>query len=223
MTLPRVGTVRGALAVLALVLTLGGCGSGSGGDGGPVAAEATPSTPTAPAATGTGPYPSPSGPAEASPVPTEPGGTPRVDVPRPADVDQRDADAVARGALTALWTYDTVTDGGPHDAGVRAADAGWLTPAYARRLRDHQPRSVPGARWREWAGHRAVTEVTLERAADAAIPPDTGTEAWRQWTVTAAPHGRAGWTGEPTTVVAYVRLTRAAAGAGWRVADVAVQ
>ncbi|MFD0315645.1 hypothetical protein [Streptomyces flavalbus] len=224
MTHPR---ARGTVAALALVLTLGGCGSGwtvTGGEGGPgSAAPAAPTAPSLPAATGTGPYPSPSGPAEASPVPTAAPGTPRVDVPRPADVDQEDADAVARGALTVLWTFDTVTDGGPHDAGFRAADAGWLTPAYARRLRDHQPRSVPGAQWREWAGHRAVTEVTLERAADAAIPPDSDTEAWRQWTVTASPRGRAGWTGDPSTVVAYVRLTRAAAGTGWRVADVAVQ
>lgn len=221
MTVRRTPDPRGLAAVtFALLLALGGCGSGSGSGDDTGAASAAPS---APAATGTGPYPSPSGPGEATPLPTATPGTPRVDVPRPADVDQRDADAVARGALTVLWTFDTVTDSGPHDAGVRAADAGWLTPAYARRLRGHQPRSVPGAQWREWAGHRAATDVTLERAPDAAIPPDTGTEAWRQWAVTASPHGSDRWTGEPTTVVAYVRLTRAAAGQAWRVADVAVR
>lgn len=122
-----------------------------------------------------------------------------------------------------MWTFDTAIDSGPYDASVRAADAGWLTPAYAKRLRTHQSRSVPGTQWREWAGHHASTVVTLEKAEDAAIPPDTGTQAWRQWAVTASPHGRDRWTGEPTTVVAYVQLIRAAAGQAWRVADVTVR
>jgi hypothetical protein len=203
--------------MLALVLAVGGCGSGSGGG-----QRAAP-TPSAPAATGNGPYPTPSGPGEPPPLPTGSKGTPRGGTTRPGDVDQENADAVGRGALTVMWTFDTAIDSGPYDAGLRAADAGWLTPAYAKRLRTHRSRSVPGGQWREWTGHHASTVVTLEKAEDAAIPPDTGTETWRQWAVTASPHGRDRWTGEPTVVVAYVQLTRAAAGQAWRVADVTVR
>ncbi|MEE1940984.1 hypothetical protein V1L54_16495 [Streptomyces sp. TRM 70361] len=215
-----------AAAVLALALAAGGCGTGGGdGDGG---GQRAPGTPPAPVATGTGPYPPPSGPGEAAPVlPGEgtpgPRGTPEGGVPRPADIDRTDADAVGRAVLTVLWTFDTAVDRRPHDAGLRAADAGWLTDAYADRLRAHRPRSVPGAQWQEWAGHRARTTVALKKTEDAAKPADTGTEAWRQWTVTATPHGREGWTGKPTTVVAYVRLTRPAAGRVWQVADVTVR
>ncbi|WP_326615445.1 hypothetical protein OIE62_41265 (plasmid) [Streptomyces scopuliridis] len=107
--------------------------------------------------------------------------------PRPQDVDQ--TDAVGEGTRTPLWTYDTTTDSGPHDVELCATDAGWLTGAYAGQVRAHRPRSVPGAQWREWAGHRARTTVAVKKTADAAKPPDTGTEAWRQWTVTATPEG----------------------------------
>ncbi|MFD4524111.1 hypothetical protein ACFWP7_09355 [Streptomyces sp. NPDC058470] len=200
--------------VFALALTLGGCGSG--GDQGP----ADPLS--APAATGTGPYPTPSDAREAAPLPVGAKGTPKGGVTRPADVDQRDADAVGRGALKVMWTFDADIDSGPQDAMVRAADAGWLTKAYVARLRAYRPRSVPGAQWREWAGHGAYTVVTVRNAEDAAKPGDTTTEAWRQWTVTAAPFGRDGWTGNATTVVAYVHLTRTAADDAWRIADVNV-
>ncbi|MFE9889287.1 hypothetical protein [Streptomyces scopuliridis] len=107
--------------------------------------------------------------------------------PRPQDIDQTDADAVGEGTLTPLWTYDTTTDSGPHDVELCATEAGWLPGAYAGQVRAHRPRSVPGAQWREWAGHRARTTVAVKKTADAAKPPDTGTEACRQWTVTATP------------------------------------
>lgn len=207
-------TTAVAATALVLVLTLGGCGSGGEQD--------LTDRPSAPAATGTGPYPTPSDPHEAAPLPAGARGTPEGGVTQPADVDQRDADAVGRGALKAMWTFDATIDSGPQDAGVRAADAGWLTRTYAARLRAHRPRSVPGAQWREWADHRAYTVVTLRKTDDAAKPGDTGTEAWRQWTVTAAPFGRDGWAGGATTVVAYVHLTRTAADGTWRIADVTV-
>ena len=214
-------STRDATAVtatlLALVLTLGGCGSGGSGGEQDLA-----DRPSAPAATGTGPYPTPADPREAAPLPAGAKGTPKGGVTRPADVDQRDADAFGWAALKVMWTFDTAIDSGPQDAGVRAADAGWLTKAYAARLRAHRPRSVPGAQWREWAGHRAYTVVTLRKAEDAAKPGDTGTEAWRQWTVTATPFGRDGWAGEATTVVTFVHLTRTAADGTWRVSDVTV-
>ncbi|CAL9590534.1 hypothetical protein SUDANB145_05216 [Streptomyces sp. enrichment culture] len=199
------GTAAAVVTVLATLLTATGCGSG----GGPGVAV----RPSASATAGTTPYPTP---------PARSGSTPGAGVPRPADVDQRDADAVARGALTVMWTFDTTADSGPHDAAVRAADAGWLTEAYANRLRAHSPRSAPDVQWRDWADHRVRTVVTLKKTEDAARPPDTGTEAWRQWAVTTTPTGRGGRRGTPTTVVTYVRLTRATADGPWRVADVSV-
>ncbi|MEV7345462.1 hypothetical protein [Streptomyces sp. NPDC093544] len=207
-------TTAVAATVLALVLTLGGCGSGG--------EQGASDRPSAPAATGTGPYPTPPDAREAAPLPAGAKGTPKGGVTRPADVDQRNADAVGRGALEVMWTFDADIDSGPQDAGVRAADAGWLTKAYATQLRAHRSRSVAGAQWREWAGHRAYTVVTVRKAEDAAMPGDTGTEAWGQWTVTATPFGRDGWKGGPTTVAAFVHLTRTAAGGTWRIADVTV-
>ena len=203
-----------AAAALTCVLLTAGCGSGGERDPG--------IPPPASAASGPGPYPTPAGPREAAPRPAGSGGTPEGGVPRAADTDRRDADAAARGALTVMWTFDTTIDSGPHDAGVRAADAGWLTTAYAARLRGYRPRSAPGAQWGEWAAHRARTVVTLKKTEDAARPSDTGTEAWRQWTVTTTPSGRDGWKGEPTTVAAYVHLIRTTANGTWRVDDVSV-
>lgn len=213
------GTTAAAVTVLTLTLAASGCGADSGGDG-----RGRSSTPS-PAATGTGPYPTPSASRTAAPgsPASRPTGTPKGGTPRPGDVEQTDADAVSRGALTALWTFDTAVDRGPHDAELRTADAGWLTKAYADRLRSRRPQSVPGAQWQEWVRHRAYGTVELEKAEEAAKPADTGTEAWRQWTVTTTPSGRDRWTGEAVPVAAYVHLTRTAAGTAWRVADVIVR
>jgi hypothetical protein len=177
MTSPSRRGSAAVAAVLGIALAAGGCGAADdGGDG--VRAAASPGTASAaPAATGGGPYPTPASPSPAAPVASRSPVQSRVAVPRPGDVDGTDADAVGRGALTVLWTYDTAVDGGPHDAELRAADAGWLTGAYAARLRARAPRSAPGAQWAQWARHRARTAVTLERAEDAARPADTGTVA----------------------------------------------
>ncbi|MET9553730.1 hypothetical protein [Streptomyces sp. NPDC006645] len=222
-----------AATVLALGLLAGGCGSGDGGSGDGGAEDGVRTAPSAPPATGTGPYPTPTGAATATatapgtdaPARPAPTGTdkPRGSTVRPEDVDPADADEVGEGALTALWTFDAAADSGPHDAELRAADAGWLTEAYADRLRAHQPQSVPGAQWQEWAEHGARTTVVPEKTEDAAKPPDTETEAWRQWTVTATPSGREGWKGEPVVAAVYVQLTRATADKPWRVADVTVR
>jgi hypothetical protein len=215
MTIPSTGRAAAVVtAVLACVLFAAGCGTGGEQD--------TAVLPSASAAAGTGPYPPPPAPREGEPLPIGSKGTPEGGVLRPADIDQKHADAVARGTLTVMWTFDAVIDSGPHDASVRAADAGWLTKTYASRLRAHRPRSAPGTQWNEWASHRAYTVVTLQKTEDAARPADTDTEAWRQWTVTATPSGRDGWSGKPTTVVTYVQLTRTAAGEAWRVDDVTV-
>ncbi|MCX4233220.1 hypothetical protein [Streptomyces ortus] len=209
-----------AATVLVLGLLAGGCGSGGGDEERAVAAPSTPPP------TGTGPYPTPSAPATHPPeaaVP-EPESTdePRGGTVLPRDVDRTDADAVSEGALKVLWTFDTTTDSGPHDAEVRAADAGWLTGAYADRLRAQRPRTIPGVQWQEWAEHRAHTTVVPRKTADAAQPPDTDTGAWRQWTVTATPSGRRQWTGEPAVVTVFLHLTRTAGDQPWRVADVTV-
>ncbi|MEV0778421.1 hypothetical protein [Streptomyces sp. NPDC050428] len=222
-------TIASAATVLAIGLLTGGCGSGGGGGGG--GEERALTAPSPPSATGTGPYPTPPVPRTDAPAlpeptePTEPTSTdaPRGSAPRPQDVDQTDADAVGEGTLTALWTYDTTTDSGPHDAQLRAAEAGWLTAAYADQVRAHRPKSVPGAQWLEWAGHRARTTVAVQKTEDAAKPPDTGTEAWRQWTVTATPKGRERWTGEPVVASVYVHLTRTTTDKPWRVAEVTVR
>ncbi|MFI6340481.1 hypothetical protein [Streptomyces sp. NPDC050535] len=228
MTLPgKRDTTAVAATVLALALALGGCGSGTdtntGSGSGSGSEQDVSARTSAPAPTGTGPYPTPSAPREAEPLPTGAKGTPKGGIILPRDVDQRDADEVGWSTLKVMWTFDTIIDSGQRDAGVRAADAGWLTKDYATELRAQQPLSVPGAQWREWAGHRAYTVVTLSKAEDAAMPGDTDTEAWGQWTVTVTPLGRDDWAGESTTVVAYLQLTRKAADGTWRVADVTVQ
>ncbi|GAA4788374.1 hypothetical protein [Streptomyces ziwulingensis] len=240
MTSPRIwGVAATAATVLALGLAAEGCGWGGGEENARPSSDspAAAATSPAPAATGTGPYPTPSAPGTHTSVAVEPSkppgpatpseptdaGTPGVRTVRPGDIDRTDADAVSKGALTALWTFDTTVDRGPHDAELRAADAGWLTKAYAERLRAREQPPVAGAEWQTWADHQARTTVVPESTPDAAQPPDTDTEAWRQWIVTATPSGRAGWSGEPVVVAVYVRLTRTAADKPWRVADVTVR
>ncbi|MFE9338209.1 hypothetical protein [Streptomyces sp. NPDC007063] len=229
----RAGTAA-AVLTLTLAATLAGCGSD---DEGAAASEGATRQPDA----GASPSPSPSvSPSSASSAtdggashPPSPGssteaekkkrGIPEGGVPKPGDVDGRDADEVAEGTLTAMWTHDTTVDDGPGDAARRTADAGWLTRSYARQLADHRGGSAPDAQWRRWADHRAYTTVASERTEDAAKPPDTDTVAWRQLTVTTTPHGRDGWTRKPASVVAYVHLVRKSADAVWRVADVTVR
>ncbi|MBO8188892.1 hypothetical protein [Streptomyces spirodelae] len=227
MTAPSARRTAATVLALALALALPGCGAvggdDQGGNGGKERAHAgaTRQSPAPGASAGTGPSPdaSPSATGESS----EPAAPPKGGVPEPEDVDQKDPDAVGKGALTAMWTYDTDVDRGPQDAGVRTADAGWLTETYARRLRDHRSGSAPGAQWETWSQHRAYTTVELAKTEDASKPGDTDTVAWRQWTLTTTPHGRDGWKQQPTTVVAFVHLVRAAAGKPWRVADITVR
>ncbi|WP_431981191.1 hypothetical protein [Streptomyces qinglanensis] len=233
----RAGT---AAAVLTLTLTasLAGCGSedegsaasggatrqpGSGTSASPSASESSASSASSAETStdgGAAHPPSPSGSAEAG---KKAPGTPEGGVPEPGDVDGKDPGEVAEGTLTAMWTHDTTVDDGPGDAARRTADAGWLTPSYARQLGSRRAGPAPGAQWQRWADHRAYTTVALDRTEDAAKPEDTDTVAWRQLTVTTTPHGRDGWTREPASVVAYVHLVRKSADAVWRVADVTVR
>jgi len=222
MTAPSARRTAATVLALALSFAVPGCGAGIGGDDSSSglkrgAGSASPSSSS----------PRSDSPRSASPPPSSAApdskATPKGGVPEPGDVDQKSADEVGKGALTAMWTYDTAVDSSPQDAGVRAADAGWLTGAYARQLRRHSPRSAPGAQWEKWSQHRAYTTVELARTEDAAKPDDTGTVAWRQWTLTATPHGRDGWKQKPTTAVAYVHLVRSATDKPWRVSEVTVR
>ncbi|GAA2066255.1 hypothetical protein GCM10009801_12450 [Streptomyces albiaxialis] len=224
---------RTAVAATALTLVLAlaatGCGAeiGGGDGGGGEGGEKARTAPSAPPATGTGPYPTPSDAAGEPSRPPRSGKSGAIKAPkggivRPDDVEQDDADEVSRGVLRSLWTFDTAVDRGPQDAELRTADVGWLTGAYAKRLRGHRSRPVPGAQWQRWDDHRAYTTVGLKQTQDAAKPPDSDAEAWRQWTVTATPKGRDRWKGDPVTVTAYVQLTRTAPGKPWRVAGVTV-
>ncbi|MFE9388836.1 hypothetical protein [Streptomyces sp. NPDC006784] len=228
----RAGTAA-AVLTLTLAATLAGCGSDDEGaaasegatrqPGAGASPSASPSTSSSATSATDGVASHPPSPGSSTEAGKKKRGTPKGGVPKPGDVDGRDADEVAEGTLTAMWTHDTTVDDGPGDAARRTADAGWLTRSYARQLADHRGGSAPGAQWRRWADHRAYTTVASERTEDAAKPADTDTVAWRQLTVTTTPHGRDGWTRKPASVVAYVHLVRKSADAVWRVADVTVR
>ncbi|MBH1934141.1 hypothetical protein I5Q34_07500 [Streptomyces sp. AV19] len=197
------------------MLLAAGCGFGSGSD---------PKPPASRPATGTGPYPTPPHASPAAPLPsTTNTATPKGGVPTPGSVDQRDATAVSRAALTVMLTSDTTTDITPHDANLRAVRAGWCTEDFARQIRDTPPRSAPGATWTTWTRHRAYTTVNLRPAQDAGRPGDDATHALRQWSVTTTARGRDGWNGPPDIVAAFVELSRPADGDPWRVAGVSLQ
>lgn len=156
-------------------------------------------------------------PPEAGPLPTATAGPPRPGLPR--KVDHADPGAVSEAALTVMWTIDTKIDISPHDATLRAIP--YVTPEYATEIKDTPQRSGPGAEWNSWAAHHAYTRVHLSPANDAGKPPDTEADAYRTWTVTTTPHGDEGWTGEATTVTAFVELARS--GRTWKVNAVQIQ
>ncbi|MFJ4418800.1 hypothetical protein [Streptomyces sp. NPDC088925] len=212
--------VRQALPALALAaLALAGCSAGDGGTG-----DSRPPMPPAPS--GTGPYPTPTSPTAAAPLPSHTVRAPQGGTPRPEDLsaaEQRDATTVSRAALTVLTTYDTRIDQSRYDAAVRTADAGWCTPEYAATLREGRPHAAPGADWTAWAAHGAVTRPRLVAADEDGRPADTPTTAYRQWTITLRPTGRAGWTADAPPMTAYAELHRASASAPWRLAGATLQ
>ncbi|WP_218058264.1 hypothetical protein [Streptomyces sp. Wb2n-11] len=217
---PRTRVLPLALTVAAAVLTAS-CTSASDE---PDHKPPTTAVSTPPPATGAGPYPDPVSP---TPAPERSRAAkikqPKDGIPSPDDVDQKDAGAVSRAALQAMLTFDTTVDTGRTEASVRAADAGWCTPAYAAKLRSATSRSGPGAAWNSWATHRAYTTVELTPADEAGRPADTATTAYRQWAATITPRGRDRWTGEPEMLTAFVELTRSQAGAPWRVNSLSLQ
>lgn len=201
-------TAAAGMAALALGAT--GCGLGSGAD------DEKPAAQTAQPAPSATPTPSDEPPARPSGSP----GTPKGGIPKPADVDEQAPEAVARGALTAYYTYDTKLDRSRNDAGRRMADSGWCTDTYAQELRAAAARSAPGASWDEWSRHQAYATVKMTPADEAGKPDDTPTSAFRTFAVTVTPHGRDGWTGKPEVSVAYVELSRSAPERGWRISEV---
>ncbi|MFJ2561317.1 MULTISPECIES: hypothetical protein [unclassified Streptomyces] len=215
----RTGILPLALTVTALLVTAG-C---SGSDDGTVSGK-PPAASTAPAPTGTGPYPVPT---NATAAPEQPRATelrqPKGGIPSPGGVDQADAGAISRAALTALMTYDTTVDSSRTEASLRTAAAGWCTASYGATLRATTSRSGTGAAWATWASHRAYTTVELTPADEAGRPADTATTAYRQWSMTVTPKGRDGWTGAPEQYAAFVELVRAAPGAPWRLNSLSLQ
>lgn len=140
-----------------------------------------------------------------------------VRLPDPRKVNFRDPTAVSRAALTVMWTVDTTSDTSQYQAELRAAP--FCTPTYTDQLRRNPPRSGPGADWNTWAAHRAYTTAALQPAYDDQ-PPDTPTQALRQWGVITHPVGRDGWHGRPVSATAFVTLTRGGPGQPWRVSGV---
>lgn len=200
---PRRGWFVAAALLLAPLVT--GC-SAAGGS----AAPNSPST----AVSATAPPYSP------QPLPTGRGGTPPVPLPQVGQVAGADATAVARAAVTVMWTYDTTIDTSPYGASVRAAP--FLVPSYAAQIKAAPPVAAPGADWNLWSAHRAYTVVSLTAESDSGAPPDTDTTAYRQLGVTITPTGRDGWRGQPQTQTVFVVLNRSGSSAAWRVGTVSV-
>ncbi|GAA2427044.1 hypothetical protein GCM10010191_44730 [Actinomadura vinacea] len=163
-----------------------------------------------------------SAPGEATVIPTVSGGTPfpsrspRIPggLPDPGRVDQKDATALSRAALTVMYSVDSTVDAGLLNAKLRAV--GYLAPAYAAEVRAEPVQYVP----EEWRRHRAYLAVRLrpiER--DAGAPKDGPTAAYRQWRLITTPTGRDGWRGRPSEFVVFMSLTRSSKRDPWRISD----
>lgn len=203
-----------AAAAAALLLALAACGTSPPNPDDPADAASSPAAVSSTTAVTTT---TPSSPAPAYPSGTP--GTPRGN--SPAAVNERNPDAVARAALTAMYASDTRIDTSPHDAIVRAAR--YMTTKYAAELKAAQPHAAPGAQWQEWTDHHSYTIATITESNDAGRPADTPTTAYRQYTVSATAHGDAGYTDTEQVGTAFVELTRDAAGDPWRVATVQIR
>lgn len=150
------------------------------------------------------------------PQPVPPGrrGVPHGGLINPASVDQHNPTAVGRAVLIVMYRHDTAIDNTPLDALRRARP--WLTPLYRAGFTAARPHGA-GTRWATWTAHHAYTTVTLRGYTDASQPDDTTRIASRSYRVTYTPTGRDHWHGHPTTVTAYLTLTRANPHQPWRV------
>lgn len=134
-------------------------------------------------------------------------------LPDPQGIDHSDATAVARAAVTVMWTVDAEIDQGQRDAYKRACP--YLTAQYAAQIASEDSVGPVPAVWKE---HRAYAKVSLTlQQPEGDLDPDTATRAYRQWSITVTPTGRDGWTGPRTRATAFVVLVRATARDSWRV------
>ena len=130
-------------------------------------------------------------------------------------LDQRDATAVSKAALTLMWTVDSATDHGQQDAYQRATPL--LDSVYKAVIADQGGGGVPG----QWSRHRAYAKVRLTRQTpEGDVPADTPTLAHRQWRINVTPTGRDGWKDSPVHVTAFVTLKRDKPSGPWRVSAV---
>jgi hypothetical protein len=112
---------------------------------------------------------------------------------------------MARGGARALASADTIVDRQPQDTAVRAAHAGWLTPAYGEAQLRASLIAPPGSQWDNWQRHQAYVVVTAKLSGDD-HPPDTSTIAARIVLLTEQAIGRDGWHDNPTTAAVAVVL-----------------
>jgi hypothetical protein len=168
----------------------------------------------------------PSNPGAESVIPTLSGGSPSPsrgpqipnDLPDPRRIDQKDATAVSRAALTVMYTVDSTVDAGLRNARLRAAR--YLTPACTAGIKAEPVQYVP----EEWQLHRAYLAVRLQPLVrEAGAPSDGPKAAYRQWEMTTVPTGRDRWRGTPSKSVVYMALVRSSERVPWRISDVTVE
>jgi hypothetical protein len=130
-------------------------------------------------------------------------------------LDQSDATAVSKAALTLMWTVDSAIDHGQQDAYQRATPL--LDSVYKAVIDGQGAGSMPGL----WSRHRAYAKVRLTRQTPLGdVPADTPKLAHRQWRIDVTPTGRDGWKGTPVHASAFVTLRRDGPDAPWRVSAV---
>lgn len=148
-----------------------------------------------------------------SPTPA-PTATPHGGLPDPDAIDRGDATAVSRAAIKVMWTVDAAVDSSQLDAYLRAKP--YLSPEYAKGVSAETSGALPAL----WLDHRAYSRVRLtQQAPEDGVGADTSATAHRQWSITATPTGRDGWTGSPVHATAFVTLRRGDDG-GWQVSEV---
>ncbi|WP_433142608.1 hypothetical protein ACQPZ8_46675 [Actinomadura nitritigenes] len=165
----------------------------------------------------------------AAPEATSPSPTAAISSPAPATtssavprglpdlsrLDERDATAVSKAALTLMWTVDSAIDHGQQDAYQRATPL--LDSVYKAVIADEGGGGIPG----QWSRHRAYAKVRLTRQiVQGDVPADTPKLAHRQWRIDVTPTGRDGWKDAPVHATAFVTLRRDGPDDPWRVSAV---
>lgn len=165
----------------------------------------------------------------AAPEATSPSPTAAISSPAPATtssavprglpdlsrLDQSDATAVSKAALTLMWTVDSAIDHGQQDAYQRATPL--LDSVYKAVIADEGGGGIPG----QWSRHRAYAKVRLTRQiVQGDVPADTPKLAHRQWRIDVTPTGRDGWKDAPVHATAFVTLRRDGPDDPWRVSAV---